>query len=465
VLVVVVVACLVGVAAATAAKGKQLVAADLVEAGEVTRGGDPAHVFVFSFQREEVEKSTKGFISYPVWAEIHAAPGDDGTGLAVLYRAPGRGRWRDAIADLAGISTAFADFVLPVSKDTDPFPPLRIRYRYQMTVDGKSKEVSLNTDRVGSLIKRPLGLLTPGTHAVALRTCVSLAPHPLKTLDKFLGYLIAAKGLAGIRSLKGLVKWAVKAWLVREGREKVTEAILGRACSTWKYKLHVPATVPLLLGKSLAVAKEFLKRRHLVAEPVPTKCTAAQAKRVGGFNHVRGQTPNHDKLVDPGTKVRIGYCVSQTPAGQGGGAGAPPAEGATPTEDTCHDSFQMETLRSIAPYDRTGVFNATLSPTIKTTGAFEVTCTYLRDGDSSREAFFIRIRFVPPDTPGALPSGACGNSKPDAPPTTYYSHKRYLQVSGGERGAYTRAIGGNEKILKETLALAEAQGIGRACPK
>lgn len=459
-LVLVVVACLVGGTAATAAKGKQLVAADLVEGGEVTMGGDPAHVFVFSFQREEVEKSTKGFIFYPVWAEIHAPPGDDGTGRAVFYRAPGKGRWRDAIADLAGISTAFADLVLPVSKDTDPFPPLRIRYRYRMTVDGKSKEVSLNTDRVGSLIKRPLGLLTPGTHAVALRTCVLLEPHPLtkaKDLAEFLQSLYSGHGLAAIRSLKGLAKWFIKKVVGSQVTEKVTEAILGgRACSAWKYKLHVPATVPLLLGKSLAVAKEFLKRRHLVAEPVPTKCTAAQAKRVGGFNHVRGQTPNHDKLVDPGTKVRIGYCVSQTPAGQGGGAGAPPAKGATPTASSCPPSFQME-------YDRTGeTFTASFSK-IEKLNAFEFSCLYVKDSGPA-EAFVIGIRFVPPDTPGALASGACGDSRADAPPT-YFSHKRYLQVSGGSRGTASHATDGDEKILRDALKLAEEKGVGQACPK
>jgi hypothetical protein len=29
---------------------------------------------------------------------------------------------------------------------------------------------------------------------------------------------------------------------------------------------------------------------------------------------------------------------------------------------------------------------------------------------------------------------------------------------------FTRAAGGNEAVLKRALALAEAQGVGRACP-
>jgi hypothetical protein len=143
-----------------------------------------------------------------------------------------------------------------------------------------------------------------------------------------------------------------------------------------------------------------------------------------------------------------------------GGGGAKVADkGVSPTSGTCPPSFTMESLRSLPPYDATGEFPASFSK-LEKTGTFSWRCLYLRD--SGAEAFVIFIDVIPPDTPGALASGACGSTAPDSPPF-YRSRKRYVTVSGGERGAFTRAKGGNEAILKQALALAEAQGVGQAC--
>lgn len=151
------------------------------------------------------------------------------------------------------------------------------------------------------------------------------------------------------------------------------------------------------------------------------------------------------------------------PLATGSDAGTPGAKGVAPTASSCPASFSMESLRSLPPYDRVGEFTVRFSRIERTyaSSPFNFKCLYVNG--SGNEAFVIFIDLVPPDAPGAIASGACGNSRPDNPPT-YYSRKRYLTVSAGERAAYTRASGGNEKIARQALALAEAQGVGQACP-
>jgi hypothetical protein len=146
------------------------------------------------------------------------------------------------------------------------------------------------------------------------------------------------------------------------------------------------------------------------------------------------------------------------------GTGAPGSgseRGVVPTAKSCPPSFTMESIQSLPPYAKTGEFRATFSR-IEKHATYGSKCLYLTDGGN--EAFVVFLDYNPPNVPGVLASGDCGRSWPDSPPF-YRSRKRFLTVSGGERGMFTRAAGGNEAILKQALALAEAEGVGHACPK
>jgi hypothetical protein len=145
----------------------------------------------------------------------------------------------------------------------------------------------------------------------------------------------------------------------------------------------------------------------------------------------------------------------------GGGGTQAPSDGAVPTAATCPPPFTMESLQSLPPYAVSGTFNIVLSK-LEQIGTYGARCIYLTE-DRRAEAFLISFNYAPPGVPGVPASGSCGNSRQDSPPF-YNSRKRYLGVSGGERGMFTRAAGGNEAVLKRALALAEAQGVGRACP-
>jgi hypothetical protein len=120
----------------------------------------------------------------------------------------------------------------------------------------------------------------------------------------------------------------------------------------------------------------------------------------------------------------------------------------------------MESLQSLPPYGVTGQFEARFSKFEKT-ATYASKCLYLTTNGT--EAFVIFLSTVPPGVPGVPQSGGCGGSRSHSPPF-YNSAKRYLTVSGGERLSFTRAAGGNEKILLQALALAEAQGAGKPCP-
>jgi hypothetical protein len=147
-----------------------------------------------------------------------------------------------------------------------------------------------------------------------------------------------------------------------------------------------------------------------------------------------------------------------------GGTATPPtqpAKWAPPTAATCPPAFTMETLQSLPPYAKTGEFSLT-APTLQRTyanGPYNFKCVYLHAQDRG-EAFVIFIDAVPPNIPGAIPSGDCARTSPN----TLASEKRYVSVSGGERRSFTRAAGGNPAILQQALRLAETQGVGQACP-
>lgn len=338
----------VSVAAAGGGEERTLVEATVTQVGEVNLGGRPANVFQVYFVGAGTPRN--GFLFYDVRASIHAAPADDGRGEAVLYEAPGQGRWRDAIAHLTGISTSFADLAFPQSLDNEPFPPLRIRYTYRLSVDGRSRRISLDTGKVGSLVHRPLGELQAGTYEVDLETCADLAPHRLKSLmslAKFLGTVSTAQNF--FTNILGVYGFAAETAAKTTFFKNLLKAIgLDRRCSTETYEIVVPATVPKLLRRTLGNAEEFVRRRHLVPGRVPVRCTEERRKEVGGYNRVVGQTPKSGKLVDPGTTVRVGYCAEPTSVPT-----PKPAAGGP-----WHGDWSMKAIEEPPPRGNGGVFVA-----------------------------------------------------------------------------------------------------------
>jgi hypothetical protein len=144
----------------------------------------------------------------------------------------------------------------------------------------------------------------------------------------------------------------------------------------------------------------------------------------------------------------------------GGGGTQAPSNGTIPTAASCPPPFTMESIQSLPPYAVTGTFNIVLSK-LEQTATYGAKCTYLTE-DRKAEAFVIFFSWTPPGIAGTVVSGNCDGNRPDSHPF-YNSRKRHLGVSGGERMLFTRAAGGNEVVLKRALALAEAQGVGRAC--
>jgi hypothetical protein len=138
------------------------------------------------------------------------------------------------------------------------------------------------------------------------------------------------------------------------------------------------------------------------------------------------------------------------------------AAGALPTAAACPGPFRMEAIGSLPPHDVVGQFDVRLSELERRTEHVYV-CKYVRSDNPAAEAYVIFIALTPLGTPGAVPSGNCSGRRPDSHPF-YHSRKRYLSVSGGSRGLFTRAAGGDEAKLKEALARAEAEGVGQACP-
>ena len=173
-------------------------------------------------------------------------------------------------------------------------------------------------------------------------------------------------------------------------------------------------------------------------------------------------------LVGEDFRVAISYAngvradaerlAKQAGCAAGGGSQAP-ANGAKPTAAACPPGFTMEALQSLPPYGVAGTFPVTPAGLVQVS-AFDSKCSYVNAAGA--EAFVILIDYVPPDAPGRIASGNCGGRlvNPGLPAST----KRYLTVGGGERITSTRAQGGNDAVLRKALALAEAQGVGRACP-
>jgi hypothetical protein len=150
-------------------------------------------------------------------------------------------------------------------------------------------------------------------------------------------------------------------------------------------------------------------------------------------------------------------------AAGGGGGTSPTTKGNLPTKGSCLPvSFGMETLSSLPPFGVVGTFDVTLGrfgPGPQ--GNFQFTCAWVTTDDQA-DAFFAVIDVTPANVGGT--AGDCARNRPDDPDAGYYySRKRHLTVSGGTRLSFTRAAGGNGKILKQVLATAEAQGVGPPC--
>ncbi|HKI91673.1 MAG TPA: hypothetical protein VJ986_05190, partial [Gaiellaceae bacterium] len=152
--------------------------------------------------------------------------------------------------------------------------------------------------------------------------------------------------------------------------------------------------------------------------------------------------------------TKLGCTITTTPAPPStGGPGKPP------TAAVCvPGSIRMEYSTMFGV--KLGEYDASFQELV-TRNEYAAKCLWVAGGGPTDEAFVVFIDFVPDGVQGALPSGAC-TGRQDSPPF-YYSHKRYLTVSGGPRKYYQAAVAGNETILKGVLAAAEAAGVGKAC--
>jgi hypothetical protein len=148
----------------------------------------------------------------------------------------------------------------------------------------------------------------------------------------------------------------------------------------------------------------------------------------------------------------------------GGGGGGTTGKWKAPTASVCvPKTIRIEYHSDLG--GKLGEYNAVFSKLVQTypPDKYYAKCLWFVEGKEA-EAFVVFLDLVPPGLPGRLVSGDCGRTRKDSPPF-YYSRKRYMTVSGGNRALFQNAVGGNERILKGVLAAAEAAGVGQACPK
>ncbi len=148
-----------------------------------------------------------------------------------------------------------------------------------------------------------------------------------------------------------------------------------------------------------------------------------------------------------------------------GGGATSPGTGKPPTAAVCTPTtIRMEYHSSLG--GKLGEYDAVFGQLVQVypSDPYVYKCLWMTQPGGTVEAFVAFIDFIPAGTPGRIGSGDCGRNRPDSPPF-YHSRKRYLTVSGGNRGSFQNALGGNEKVLKGVLAAAEAAGVGQACPK
>lgn len=202
----------------------------------------------------------------------------------------------------------------------------------------------------------------------------------------------------------------------------------------------------LVAEKSLAFTVSRSKHRFLLDSDLLHESFAADAALAGT---ARTDAERFAKKL--GCSIASTPTTPTTPSGSGGAAKPPTAAVCVPT------TIRLEYFSDLGP--KLGEYDAHFQSLV-ITGTYAAKCLWVASGPTD-EAFVAFIDFVPDGIQGALPSGACTGRR-DSPPF-YYSRKRYLTVSGGNRKSFQRAVGGNEKVLKSVLAAAEAAGVGKPC--
>lgn len=309
-----------------------------LQEGPVFLGGKPPEIGFIGLDGNEHKRGDTWF--YGAFALVQVASGDR-DGEAVIYRAPGQGRWRDAIAEWTGIgSTELVDLLLPVSKDTEPFPPVKMRYSYRLSWETPESFFVFNRPVIGSrsakgVIKQSLNRdgndnsagLPAGPNKIILTGCVDLAPHPLGsgyTVFYWFDKLFAAKQLftdllervffwttVTAEATGGLDEPAVLAALGQKLGQAITDQ---RDCSDMRYTVTVPALIPKVHGLKPSEAKKRIEDRGLEVTPVAVKCDAARLKQLGiASGRVFETTPARSQYLDK--RVTMRYCAFQTPAG------------------------------------------------------------------------------------------------------------------------------------------------------
>lgn len=289
--------------------------------GEFFLGGKPPKVLWVQAVKE-FKNPKNGYYYYQLKARVLRSTGDT-NGTMVIFQAR---RYRDAYAELLSLSPGtkwFLEKAFPKSLDNSPFPPVKVRYNYKLSVVNPKNGAKL----VSTGIKRAqdkkhfieilsMGL-TPGTYELVTDVSVSMEDHPLAILKTiysiydWYGFLIDIP--------EGIADWIADEYkkrfrLLGIAKEKFKELLKsGTLTSTSKYQLTVLAKVPKLKGLKPSQAISEVQYRNLQYKLLTQdKCAKKMAQKVVD------QSPAPGKRVKAGSTVQIKYCragqVPPTPA-------------------------------------------------------------------------------------------------------------------------------------------------------
>jgi hypothetical protein len=211
------------------------------------------------------------------------------------------------------------------------------------------------------------------------------------------------------------------------------------------------------LGRRIAeavAATSFLQRDARRRPDLLARLQAAVAEtsqRIAGYTAVIESQPFATRLSDSARLAdRVGVRATELAASGPQPLGQPTAAVCVPA------TFTMEEFNAFG--DRTGrTQEARFASLADGAHQYEKRCLWNWTGGA--EAFVVFVGFAPPGAPGIAVSGDCGRTSPDP----HRSDTRHITVGGGNRIEGWHAAGGDEAVLRQVLAAAEAAGVGQAC--
>lgn len=279
--------------------------------GNFFLGGKPPKVLWVKTVKE-FKNPKNGYYYYQLKARVLRSTGDT-NGTMVIFKAR---RYRDAYAELLSLSPEtrwFLEKAFPKSLDNTPFPPVKIRYNYKLSIinpNNGAKVVSTGIKRAQDkkhFIEILSMGLTPGTYELMTDVSVELEDHPLAILKTiysiydWYGFLIDIP--------EGIADWIADEYkqrfrLLGIAKEKFKEILKsGTLTSTSKYRLTVLAKVPKLKGLKPSDAISEVQHRNLrYTLLTQNKCPRNMVQKV------MAQNPAPGKRVKAGSTVRIRYC-------------------------------------------------------------------------------------------------------------------------------------------------------------